>query len=58
MSICIHAKCLFHGVTQNLHKAAEMGQMSRVMYFVKNGASVNIKDIKEVSIYDELVLMI
>lgn len=55
MSICIHAKCLFHGVTQNLHKAAEMGQMSRVMYFVKNGASVNIKDINKVSIYELLL---
>ena len=48
--ICIHGKCLFHAVYQNLHRAAEIGQMSRVTYFVENGAGVNIKDAKKVSI--------
>ena len=34
----------FHAVYQNLHKAAEIGQMSRVTYFVEGGTGVNIED--------------
>ena len=44
----ICGECFFPAVYQNLHQAAEMGQMGRVMYFVKNGAGVNIKDTTEV----------
>ena len=36
----------FHAVYQNLHKAAEIGQMSRVTYFVEGGTGVNIEDAK------------
>lgn len=52
--ICIHGECLFHAVYQNLHRAAEIGQMRRVTDFVESGAGVNIKDAKDVSIIMQL----
>ena len=42
--------CFMLHVYQSLHKAAETGQMSRVISFVDSGANLNIEDAKHVSI--------
>ena len=42
-------------IYQNVHKAAEIGQMSRVIFFLKSGNGVNIKDAKEVHKYGSVL---
>ena len=49
---------MFRAVYQNLHRAAEIGQMSRVTYFVEDGVGVNIEDAKKVSICNCIKLVL